>query len=209
MKGMVLFESLCMLFGFGVKNGSGTDDTAVLEQIGCERLILVRDQQHAKLKLEELMQYLRPGDVLAVTEVGRLGADLEAILLAVERLRKLGATLRSEKCGIVPGTPFGNVFTEACGVLLDVVRGNLSEDVGKFAVGKGKRPKRGRPAVLSLDGQYKANKLLAEQKLSVPQVARMLKVSPATIYRYFPARRWIRDPEQSRSVQPKLPAPAG
>ena len=175
-----------MIFGFGIQDDHLTQDEPVLQRNGCDRIVLVESPQLAQLKFAELVQYLRSGDVLVVVDLDRLGRNVETILLTIKQLEKVGVALRVEKHDIIPGTPLGDCFLKACDCLIDILSVNRSENARTLPVGNANARRRGRPAALSIADRFKAQKLLAEQNASVPWVAKLLNVSPETIYRYFP-----------------------
>ena len=175
-----------MIYGFGIQDDHLTQDEPILEREGCDRIVLVEAAQLAQLKLAELIQYLRSGDVLVVVDLDRLGRNGETILLTINQLGKAGVALRVEKRDIIPGTPLGDVLSKVCDYLSAVVPVDGSKKVGTLPAGNAPARRRGRPAALTTADRLKAQKLLADQNVSVPWVAKLLNVSPATIYRYFP-----------------------
>ena len=184
-----------MIFGFGIQDDHLTQDEPVLQRNGCDRIVLVEAPQLAQLKFAELVQYLRSGDVLVVVDLDRLGRNVETILLTIKQLEKAGVALRVEKRDIIPGTPLGDLFSKVCGCLIDVSSVDRSEKANTLPVGNAPARRRGRPAALSTADRLKAQKLLADQNVSVPWVAKLLNVSPATIYRYFPNAARLRHRE--------------
>ncbi len=198
-----------MIFGFGIQDDHLTQDEPVLERVGCDRIVLVESPQLAQLKVAELIQYLRSGDVLVVVDLDRLGRNMEAILLTINQLKKAGVALRVEKRDIIPGTPLGDCFLKACDCLIDVLPVDRSEKAGTLPVGNANARRRGRPAALSIADRLKAQKLLVDQNASVRWVAKSLNVSPATIYRHFPAEarsrfRRIRRPSVMNTAGPDI-----
>jgi DNA invertase Pin-like site-specific DNA recombinase len=180
-----------MLIGLGISvlDGHGScNDEPMLRSIGCDRIFLAGDELELKLKVDEVIQYVRSGDVLAVTELARIGNNPDSVIATALRLRNVGARLRCDRCGVVPGQVLGDSFLEICVLLYGVshVRDSTLQGVGNR--GRAPRP-RGRPSALSPDDQARAARLLQERRATVIEVAGLLKVSPATIYRYFPRGR--------------------
>ena len=175
-----------MIFGFGVQDDHLMRDLPALEGVGCDRIVLVESSQLVQLKLAELIQYLRSGDTLVVVDLDRLGMNVDAIVLTIGRLGKAGVALRVEKLDIIPGTPFGDLFSKVCGCLSAVLPVDRPKEASTLPVGNAIARRRGRPAALSIADRLKAQKLLMDQHAGVPWVAKLLNVSPATIYRHFP-----------------------
>lgn len=178
-----------MLVGFGVKNHIDDSDADLgrLKELGCERMYLVEDTTELDGELNRVLEFLRPKDVLVVTSLTRLGNDFARLLLVLEKLTALQIDLHAETEGIRPGTLLGESFLVCAAVLSNAARAYADGARGQPAR-DGKRH-RGRPPALSPSQQMKAAKLLEERRASVLEVARMLHVSPATIYRYFPKNR--------------------
>jgi DNA invertase Pin-like site-specific DNA recombinase len=181
-----------MLIGLGINavDGHGAcNDEPMLRSMGCDRIFLAGDELELKLKLDEVIQYVRSGDVLAVTELARIGNNADSVIATALRLRNAGASLRCDRCGVVPGQVLGDAFLEVCVLLYGVshTRDSTLQGVADHR-GRTSRP-RGRPSALSPDDQARAARLLQERRATVIEVARLLKVSPATIYRYFPRGR--------------------
>jgi DNA invertase Pin-like site-specific DNA recombinase len=177
-----------MLVGFGLRNEFSDDesDLAALKKLGCERTYLVTDLDDLDSELGRVLEFLRPKDVLAVVSLMRLARDFAGLLPVLEKLSVLDIGLHAEAEGIRPGTPTSDSFLACAAALAGVAR--------SFAAGtRNAREReirtRGRPPALSQSEQIKAAKLLEERRASVLEVARMLHVSPATIYRYFPKNR--------------------
>src|SRR5215203_455938 len=167
-----------MLIGFG-RNGEGHSDSTTLASAGCERTFVYEAVFELRERLRQLIDFARNGDVVVVIDLDRFGVALHEVLESIMLLNENGVRLKVEKCGIVPGTALGDSFGAACKILslIEASRRNTTDA----------HRRRGRPNVLDPDTQAKALQLLSG-KASVLEVARVLRVSPATIYRYFPKR---------------------
>ena len=178
-----------MIIGFGVDLmeetgavGAGLDDRLELEKIGCNKIFIATGPLTSIAEeRERILHFLRSGDTLAVVSLDRLGENLELIVALVERLDHEGVRLRAEQNGIIPATPNGDSFTEVCRSLASV-----AQKLNKIREQSSARQGRGRPTVLTPATRARAEKLLSDGKITVLEVARLLKVSPATIYRVLP-----------------------
>lgn len=167
-----------MLIGFG-RNGEGGNDSTALASAGCERAFIYDALFELRERLGQLIDFARHGDIVVVVDLDRFGVALHEVLDAIMLLDNNGVGLKVEKHGIVPGTGLGDSFGAACKILRNIEANRRhAADVHR---------RRGRPNVLDPDTQAKALQLLSG-KASVLEVARVLRVSPATIYRYFPKR---------------------
>lgn len=87
--------------GFARVSTLGQDLAVQLEQlneVGCDN-VFAGKQSGAKdvneRKLEEMINYIRDGDVVVVTKLDRLGRSLRMILNAIDGIHRKGASLRT------------------------------------------------------------------------------------------------------------------
>lgn len=179
-----------MLVGFGARTEGEEpeDDADALLALGCERSFLWSDRFAIHPEFERAMEFVRAGDTLVVVGLQRLGFHYAGIVAAIERLHRSQIHLRVREPSIVPGTPLGDHFPHAVSILAELGRAIESPDKSEDRAQTGER-RRGRPLSLSKSDQSRARHLLFEKNASVIDVARQLRVSPATIYRYFPRAR--------------------
>jgi DNA invertase Pin-like site-specific DNA recombinase len=169
-----------MLIGFGRRQltGDREDDTERLKALECERVFIYETSQELNDRFDEMIDFCRAGDVVALVDLDRLGSSLTQVLSAIEQMDDRGVRIAVRETGLEPGTALGDNFPKACRLLRTLApREEYSERIRR----------RGRPAVLDDSTQEKALRLLSGNA-SVLEVARLLRVSPATIYRYFPRR---------------------
>jgi hypothetical protein len=175
-----------MLIGFaaeGHQPAKQQSDADILRDLDCDRIFSASE---GVFVVDDVVQYLRPGDVLAVAELSRLGKDLAGVLFMVKRIHLAGVQIRVAAPAIVPGTALGDSFAEACCLLsefhfLSVQRDSIAPR------GRGQ----GRPIALMPEAQARAQHMLKGGRMSVNEIARVLGVSPATVYRYFPRGRQV------------------
>ncbi|MFK8250859.1 recombinase family protein [Ancylobacter terrae] len=156
-------------------------DLALLNTLGCEKLFVDEEGDPARPALKAVFDFLRPGDTLAIGELGRVGEDVEAVILAVSRLRDAGISLHVGKGPIIGGTAYGDHFMQSCTELARLIEMHevpLPE--------RDFRPRRGRPSALSPKDVARARRLIDRGRVPIVDVARILGVSTATVYRYFP-----------------------
>lgn len=140
--------------------------------------------------LEHASRACRKGDILVVWRLDRLGRSLKDLIAIVERLEGRGVGLRSVHENIDTTTASGRLFFHIMGALAEFERNLIRErtKAGLMAAKRrGRKPGRKRRFG---DTQMKAARaLLQAGDLTVTEVADQLKVSPATLYRYFPGGR--------------------
>lgn len=176
----------------------GQSDTEILRGIECARLF---GSAASQFVTEEVIDYLRPGDVLVVADIARLASSLESMMKVVERLHTGGIAIHAVRNNITPNSAVGDAFGSVCALLARFCR-DVMEPKSKIKPGQRRR---GRPIALRPDDQQQAERLL--KRASVLEVARLLSVSPATLYRYFPRKRTMKKliPHQERVKIMKSP----
>lgn len=168
-----------MLIGFTANwdDDSASSEQALLHELGCERIFSGSEG----FITEDVLDFVRPGDTLVLSDITALGKSLQDVVLMAERLYKRGISIHAIRSGLIPGSAVGDNFANVCSILAEMLRAS-----GDKVTNLKKSSGRGRPAALTPEEQARAARLL--QRASVLEVARLLKVSPATIYRYFPRR---------------------
>jgi DNA invertase Pin-like site-specific DNA recombinase len=139
---------------------------------------------------EELLEYARPGDVVVVWKLDRLGRSLRDLIAIVAALKERGVELRSLHESIDTTTPAGKLAFHVFGALAEFER-----DVGRertragLAAAKARGRKLGRPHALRPEQIEMARTMMANPKLSARQVAELLGVHRATLYRNLASLR--------------------
>ena len=182
-----------MLIGFAMAMSEGRPDAEILRGVGCERIFSVDEGVFA---IEDIIQYLRPGDVLAIADLSRLGGDLDRLIQLLERLHHAGVRVLVAGTDIVPDTSLGESFTKACCILAEFSRSQHDSTARPI---RG----RGRPVALPPELRVRAERMLKDGS-SVAEIARVFKVSSATLYRYFPgASRALKIQAKGRGKTPR------
>lgn len=159
-------------------------EAAALRALGCEHVFtdLDDDRRVDRPGLRAAVDFSRLGDVLTVPALGHLGADVESVVRIVASLSQKGVTIRLGGMPMDMMIPSGEALAFACRALAQ-----LTEPGPAPATTSSGPRRRGRPQSLSNKDIAKAHRLLANGN-AVPEVARALGVSPATVYRIFPRR---------------------
>lgn len=159
-------------------------DDSPLRALGCEHLFtdIDDDRRAERPGLKAALDFLRLGDVLVVPSLTHLGPDLDSVVRLVAALSERGITIRLGSMPMDMTIPSGEALAFACRALVEMAL------PGPAAGEASETPRRrGRPQSLSAKDIAKARRLLAGGN-AVPDVARALGVSPATVYRIFPRR---------------------
>jgi DNA invertase Pin-like site-specific DNA recombinase len=135
---------------------------------------------------DDLIDYARPGDVVVVYKLDRLGRSLRDLVDIVVRLKDSGVGLRSVHESIDTTTATGKLTFHVFAALAEFETDVLRERTRAGLVAARSRGARlGRPPALGPDQVEMARTLLANPKLSARQVAAQLGVHRATLYRHL------------------------
>lgn len=160
--------------------------TDALQSLGCDR-IFTETASGAKADrpvLAACLDYLREGDTLIVWRLDRLGRRTLHLLELMEDLAKREIHFRSVIDGFDTTTPIGMLVFTVSAALAEMERNLTVERThAGLAAARARGRKGGRRGVLTGARLADARKRRAAGE-SVPDIAEMLKVSVATVYRY-------------------------
>jgi DNA invertase Pin-like site-specific DNA recombinase len=156
-----------------------------LKLAGCERVYIDKGQGGAKRsrpQLDKCLAALKPGDVLTVWKLDRLGRSLPHLVAVLEDLKKRGAGFVSLTEAIDTETAAGRLLGHIIGALAEFERALITERTrAGLASAKRRGVKLGRPPALSPE-QVKHARKLVEEGESPGVVARVLGVARSTLY---------------------------
>ena len=162
-----------------------------LTEAGCKRIYQEKASGASKERpeLDRMLDALREGDVMVVTELSRLGRTVKGLIELVEKLHKLDVDLKSLKEQWLDTTsPMGKmVFTMMAGFAemeRDLIRERTAEGL-KAARARGR--KGGRPAIDQ--GQLSfALRMYDSKSCTVAEITKATGISKATLYSYLGKR---------------------
>ena len=160
---------------------------AALKRAGCKTIFTDKASGLTikRPQLKKCLASLGSGDVLTVWKLDRLGRSLHDLIVMLDDLKGRGVAFRSLTESIDTVTPAGRAMWQMVGILAELERSLIQErtQAGRVAaVARG--IKMGRKPSLSPQ-QVKHALELIEQGKPVTEVARLLNVSRATLYRYI------------------------
>lgn len=165
--------------------------TDALNAAGVERIFAekITGTKADRPKLEELLDHLRPGDVVIVADLTRLSRSTKDLFTIVDRIHAAGADVKSIKeSWIDTTTPQGKLlFTIFAGISQferDLISQRTLEGLASArARGRhgGRPPRRNPKADVAL-------KMYDSQNYSIPEILSATGISKATLYRYVNAR---------------------
>jgi DNA invertase Pin-like site-specific DNA recombinase len=156
-----------------------------LKKAGC-KTVFKDELSGATTKRPALLRCLKalePGDTLTVWKLDRLGRSLRDLIAMLDDLNHRGIKFRSLTEAIDTETPTGRAMWQMIGVLAELERSLITERTRAGVMAALRRGvKFGRKPKLTAPQIAHARKLIDEGE-PVPDVARLLSVDRATIYR--------------------------
>ena len=162
-----------------------------LQQAGCERIFeeKLSGSRSDRPELEQLLDQARPGDVIMIWKLDRLGRSLKHLVELVSHLNERRIGLRSINDPIDTTNAQGKLIFNIFASLAEFERDLIAERTQaglRSARARGRVG--GRPKGLTSDAELKAiaaEALYREGKLSVVEIANNLSISKATLYKYL------------------------
>ncbi|MBI1925975.1 recombinase family protein [Candidatus Poribacteria bacterium] len=162
-----------------------------LIKAGCTKIF--SDQQSGVSErregFERLVEYLRSGDSLVITELSRLSRSLKHLLTLVERLEEKGVEIISLRENIDTSTATGRCFLSIMGAIaqmereLKSERANAGREAAKVRGRTGGRP-RTEPQKLE-----QARVLYENSSQTAKEVCQAIGIGRRTFFRYLAQKR--------------------
>lgn len=161
---------------------------SALMEAGCSRIFT--DKASGALaerdQLAAALEYLRPGDIVCVWRLDRLGRSLKHLVQTVADLEERGVGFRSLTENIDTTSPTGRLVFHLFASLAEFERDLIRErTVAGLAAARARGRRGGRKPSLSPKQIEVARKMHAEGDSTVSEIAETLGVSRATIYRHL------------------------
>ncbi|WP_373392779.1 recombinase family protein [Raoultella ornithinolytica] len=136
--------------------------------------------------LKRALRRLRPGDVLVVWKLDRLGRSVRDLITLVSELQARGVNFRSLTDSIDTSTAAGRFFFHVMSALAEMERELIVERTrAGLAVAREQGRVGGRRRVMTPDVVARARRML-ENGATRQQVADVIGVGVKTVYKYFP-----------------------
>src|SRR5258706_3931262 len=163
-----------------------TLQTDALHATGCERIFTdkgVSGTATTRPQLDRCLTALKPGDVLVVWKLDRLGRNLAHLIETIDALRVRGVGFQSLSEAIDTTSAQGKLLLHMLGALAEFERSLIAERTTAGRAAAAKRGVRfGRAVKLNTQQAKHARELRAGGK-AVPDIAGLLGVSRYTVYR--------------------------
>jgi DNA invertase Pin-like site-specific DNA recombinase len=158
-----------------------------LKAAGCDRVFEEKASGALKERpeLAKALEYLRPGDVLVIWKLDRLGRSLRHLVDTVAGLSERGVGLRSLKENIDTTTATGRLIFHIFAALAEFERDMLHEraEAGRAAA-RARGKLQGRKPVMTLR-KLAAAQLLIEGGASLRQAAETIGVGKSTLHAHL------------------------
>lgn len=159
-----------------------------LQAAGCEKVFTDKASGASadRPELESALNYLRDGDVLVVWRLDRLGRSLKHLVEVVADLETKGIGFRSLNESIDTTTAQGKLIFHIFAALAEFERDLIRERTKSgLAAARARGRKGGRKPSLSPKKIQVARQMYAQGDSTVAEIAKVLGVSRATIYRHL------------------------
>jgi len=159
-----------------------------LKKAGCIRTFTdhASGSKASRPELDRMVDQLRSGDIVVVWRLDRLGRSLKNLIVLVEDLAKKGVGFRSLSESIDTTTANGRLFFSIMAALAEFERDLIRERTNAgLAAARARGRVGGRPSVMNAKKIDKARKLYDSRLHTVSEIAEMVNVSVATIYRHL------------------------
>jgi DNA invertase Pin-like site-specific DNA recombinase len=179
-----------MLIGYA--RISTLDQTLALQQdaltaAGCEQLYTdtVSGSVTTRPGLTEALSHLRPGDILVVWRLDRLGRSLAHLIDTIRQLQEQGIGFRSLQEQIDTTTSGGKLIFHVFGALAEFERDLIRERThAGLAAARARGRLFGRPRSLTTGEISQLRTLAKDERTTVAEICHTLRISRATFYRY-------------------------
>lgn len=137
-------------------------------------------------ELDKMIEGLRPGEVVVVWRLDRLGRSLKNLIVLVEDLAEKGVGFRSLSESIDTTTANGKLFFGVMGALAEFERDLIRErTMAGLAAARARGRVGGRPPLMTPEKIAVARQMYASREHTVEAIANTVGVSRKTIYRHL------------------------
>jgi DNA invertase Pin-like site-specific DNA recombinase len=160
-----------------------------LQEVGADRIYAdtgVSGAKASRPELDRMLDHLRKGDEVVVTELSRIARNTQHLLALMSRLEEQGVTFRClNQQGVDYGSATGKLLLTIMGAVAQMERDLTVERINSgLASARAKGRVGGRPKALDSAAVAKAKDLQAKG-VEVPDIAKTLGVSRSTAYKYL------------------------
>ncbi|MGI0129042.1 MAG: recombinase family protein [Thermoplasmata archaeon] len=177
-----------------------------LKSAGCYRVFVdhASGTVESRPQLDALLDQLRPGDTLVVWKLDRLGRSLRHLIEVVADLQRCHVGFRSLQEDLNTTTPGGRLVFHIFGALAEFERDLIRERTrAGLASARARGRCGGRPTVLPPQKLAVARQMYESRQHTVSEIAAVLGVSRASIYRHLAGTSSWDSPLPRRGGRPR------
>ncbi len=168
-----------------------------LTAAGCRRIFA--DKKSGKdtdrAQLVEALDFLCPGDTLVVPSLDRLSRSLQDLISTVGDLRRREVGFTSLHESLDTTTPGGRLVFHVFAALAEFIRELIVSGTREgLAAARDRGRVGGRPTVVTPEIIRAARDMLPNPENSITSIAKILGVSPGTLYNHIPDLNELRPP---------------
>ncbi|WP_338673821.1 recombinase family protein [Streptomyces sp. SCSIO 30461] len=166
-----------------------------LTAAGCRKIFADKKSGKNALRpeLKACHAFLDPGDTLVVPSLDRYGRSLQDLINMVAELRTRGIGFTSLHENLDTTTPGGRLVFHVFAALAEFIRELIVIGTNEGLVAARERGRvGGRPSVATEEIIRAARDLLPDPGRSITSIAKLLGVSPGTLYNHIPDLRELR-----------------
>ena len=184
-----------MIVGYArvsTRDQSPTLQLDALTAAGCERIFSenASGAQRDRPELKAALDYLRPGDTLAVWKLDRLARSVRQLVETAGELQARGIGLRVLTQQIDTTTPGGRLVFHMFAAIAEFERElMLDRTLAGLASARAQGRTGGRKPAIGPAEVKRAKAMLADPGITVEEVAHQLGVPISTLYRHIPGGR--------------------
>jgi DNA invertase Pin-like site-specific DNA recombinase len=174
-----------------------------LRAAGCRRIFSEKQsgKDADRPELTACLAFMAPGDTLVVPALDRLGRSLQDLIATVTDLRGRDVGFISLYENLDTTTPGGRLVFHVFAALAEFIRELIVSGTREgLAAARARGRVGGRPTVINAELLRSARDLLPNPDASVASIARLLGVSPGTLYNHIPDLRELRAAGQARAA---------
>lgn len=157
----------------------------MLQEAGCIKIFSekVSGRKAERTALEQCMEYMREGDTMVITKLDRLGRTTKQLIELATTLEKRGIDLEIINMNVTTKDPMGKMFFTMMSAFAELEASLLSERTKKGLESARARGRNGGRPGITDDKKAMIQSLYDTQKYTGKQIAEMVGVSRATVYK--------------------------
>lgn len=161
-----------------------------LKAAGCEKVFqdVASGAKGDRQGLAEAIEYARPGDVLTVWKLDRLGRSVKHLIDTITHLHEKDVGFASVQESIDTTTSGGKLIFHIFGAISEFERDLIRERTAAgLSAARARGRTGGRKPKLSPEQIKVARAMMSDPNITVDAICQALKVSKPTLYRYAPS----------------------